>query len=84
MRIALCGYTGEHDGEMTAAGWTPVYWKAHGGYGTQAGADGRGRANAHREVIWFGPHCLGADTIDDFQPSLFGDDGAGDDSEPLD
>lgn len=56
LRIALCGYTGEHDGEMTDAGWSPVYWKTHGGYGLQG--NGQGRANAHREVIWFSPHCL--------------------------
>ena len=52
MRIALCGYQGEHE----MPGWTAVPWKAHGGYGSQG--DGRGRANASREVIWFSPHCL--------------------------
>lgn len=55
LRIALCGYDGEHD-DLAAAGWAPVRWKAKGGYGSQG--DGRGRANAARETIWFSPHCL--------------------------
>jgi DNA adenine methylase len=54
LRIALCGYEGEHD----MPGWTAVRWKAHGGYGSQA--SGRGRANAERETVWFSPHCLGS------------------------
>lgn len=54
-RIALCGYRGEHD---MPAEWTAVTWKARGGYGSQG--NGRGRANAGREVVWFSPHCLGA------------------------
>lgn len=52
LRIALCGYAGEHD----LPGWEEVAWKANGGYGNQAKA--RGRANAHRERIWFSPGCL--------------------------
>lgn len=55
MRIALCGYAGEHDDEMIAAGWDLYQWKASGGYGSQG--NGRGRDNAKREVIWFSPHC---------------------------
>lgn len=51
MRIALCGYEGEH--EMPAA-WTCVAWKAHGGYSRSE----RGKANRERERIWFSPHCL--------------------------
>lgn len=51
MRIALCGYEGEH--EMPAA-WECVQWKAHGGYSRSV----RGRANRERERIWFSPHCL--------------------------
>ena len=57
MRIALCGYTGEHDALMIDAGWTPYFWKASGGYGSQS-SDGRGRANCRREVVWFSPHCV--------------------------
>jgi hypothetical protein len=53
MRIALCGYAGEHDMPPT---WVCVPWKARGGYGSQA--SGRGRENAGRERIWFSPHCL--------------------------
>lgn len=55
MRIALCGYEGEHE-ELDAAGWSVVAWKAHGGYGVQG--DGAGRENAARERIWFSPACL--------------------------
>jgi hypothetical protein len=51
LRIALCGYAGEHD----MPGWTCVPWKARGGYGSQA--NGRGRDNARRERVWFSPHC---------------------------
>lgn len=57
LRIALCGYAGEHD-ELEAHGWTVHSWKAAGGYGNQS--DGEGRANSHRERVWFSPHCLSA------------------------
>jgi DNA adenine methylase len=55
LRIALCGYAGEHD-ELEAHGWDVVAWKAKGGYGSQ----GAGRENAARERIWFSPNCLRA------------------------
>jgi DNA adenine methylase len=55
LRIALCGYDGEHD----LPDWTAVRWKAHGGYGSQGA--GRGRENADRETVWFSPHCLKAE-----------------------
>lgn len=55
MRIALCGYAGEHNA-LIDAGWRIVEWKARGGYGSQGG--GKGRDNSHRERIWFSPHCL--------------------------
>lgn len=51
MRIALCGYDGEH--EMPDS-WECVAWKAHGGYSRSA----RGVANRERERVWFSPHCL--------------------------
>jgi len=51
MRIALCGYEGEH--EMPES-WECVPWKAHGGYSRSE----RGVANRSRERIWFSPHCL--------------------------
>jgi hypothetical protein len=53
LRIALCGYEGEH---AMPDSWDCVAWKARGGYGSQG--EGRGRENAARERIWFSPHCL--------------------------
>lgn len=63
LRIALCGYEGEHN-ELEAHGWSALAWKAAGGYGNQS--NGAGRDNASRERIWFSPHCLSAE-----QGSLF-------------
>lgn len=63
LRIALCGYEGEHS---MPESWAAVPWKAHGGYGLQG--NGRGRDNAEREVVWFSPHCLQPDAV---QPSLW-------------
>jgi DNA adenine methylase len=58
MRIAVCGYEGEH---VFPDSWECVAWKAHGGYGGQAeAADSQGKQNKHRERIWFSPHCLSA------------------------
>lgn len=54
LRIALCGYEGEH--EMPDS-WAKVEWKAQGGYSVKA--DAQGKRNAERERIWFSPHCLG-------------------------
>lgn len=53
MRIALCGYEGEHN---MPSSWDCVAWKARGGYGSQS--DQAGRDNCHRERIWFSPHCI--------------------------
>ena len=50
LRIALCGYEGEHD----LPGWECVPWKTGGGYGSQGSA---GSENADRERIWFSPGC---------------------------
>ena len=61
LRIALCGYEGEHD--MPGV-WDCVAWKARGGYGSQG--ENAARENAGRERIWFSPHCLSAN-----QKSLF-------------
>ena len=52
LRIALCGYEGDHDA-LDAAGWDKVAWKAQGGYGSRSGND-----NCTKERIWFSPHCL--------------------------
>jgi hypothetical protein len=54
MRIALCGYEGEH---VMPEDWECVAWKSRGGYGSQG--TGSGRDNSERERIWFSPHCLG-------------------------
>lgn len=56
LRIALCGYEGEH---AMPDSWECVPWKNRGGYGSQG--NGNGRKNAARERIWFSPHCLKTD-----------------------
>ena len=53
MRIALCGYEGEHD---IPTSWDCVEWKARGGYGSQG--NNQARENSAKERIWFSPHCL--------------------------
>jgi len=55
MRIALCGYDTEHQ-ELEALGWDVVEWKTKGGMGNIS--QGRGRANAKRERVWFSPACV--------------------------
>lgn len=52
LRIALCGYEGEH---VMPADWECVAWKAGGGYGNQASKKNQ---NAKKERIWFSPACL--------------------------
>ncbi len=52
LRIALCGYEGEH---AMPSDWACLAWKAGGGYGSQ-GAERTG--NCRKERIWFSPHCL--------------------------
>lgn len=59
MRIALCGYEGEH--EMPTS-WACVHWKANGGYANQSSVT-RGRENAKLERIWFSPHCLPVEPV---------------------
>lgn len=51
LRIALCGYEGEH---AMPADWKCLAWKASGGYGVRNTEN----QNATRERIWFSPHCL--------------------------
>lgn len=65
LRIALCGYEGEH---QMPDGWSVYAWKAGGGYGSQSQTS-NGRDNAHRERIWFSPHCIKPHRIE--QPTLF-------------
>lgn len=52
LRIALCGYEGEHD---MPDSWSVVAWRAGGGYSNRGAGAGR---NRDRERIWFSPHCL--------------------------
>jgi hypothetical protein len=60
LRIALCGYDGEHE---MPSDWAVYQWSAGAGFGAQA-SDRSG--NGKRERIWFSPACL------NLQPSLFG------------
>lgn len=53
LRIALCGYEGEHTMPDT---WTVYAWTAHGGYSNLSG-----NKNKYRERIWFSPHCVQVD-----------------------
>lgn len=64
MRIALCGYDGEHD---MPASWSVYEWNAGEGFGGQA--DERS-GNGRRERIWFSPACVTQ------QPSLFAEQAA--------
>jgi hypothetical protein len=54
LRIALCGYEGEHD---MPRDWEILEWKAPGGYGSQ-GDDTAGKMNCHKERVWFSPACI--------------------------
>ena len=59
MRIALCGYEGEHRMPDT---WECIEWKARGGYGSQG--NNQARKNSAKERIWFSKSCI--------RPTLFG------------
>lgn len=65
LRIALCGYEGEHNA-LELAGWDKLAWKAAGGYGARNPAN----ANGARERIWVSPGCLRPEAG---QGHLFGD-----------
>ena len=52
LRIALCGYEGEH---VMPAEWECVAWSAGEGFGAQAEERTN---NGKRERIWFSPACL--------------------------
>lgn len=60
LRIALCGYDGEHE---MPADWTVLEWKARGGYGSQSDDDTQAKQNCKRERIWFSPHCIEAERL---------------------
>lgn len=63
-RIALCGYEGEH---QMPSSWACIPWKASGGYAASAG----NTENAHRERIWFSPHCNPVNLPQPVQHQLF-------------
>jgi hypothetical protein len=56
LRIALCGYDGEHNELSEVYGWDMVAWKANGGYGNQR-KNGT-NDNGGLERIWFSPNCI--------------------------
>lgn len=57
LRIALCGYVGEHD---MPGGWECFRWSTRGGYSNQRKRT-RGDVNRNKECIWFSPGCLKAE-----------------------
>jgi len=56
IRIALCGYEGEHNILETEYGWSVVEWSAQGGYSYTG--DSRGKYNKDLERVWFSPSCV--------------------------
>lgn len=70
LRICIAGYWSEPTDALFPATWERVRWEARGGYANQK-ADGRGRANAKRECLWFSPHCIDAKT--DYGPLFAAD-----------
>jgi site-specific DNA-adenine methylase len=54
MRIALCGYEGEHEMPST---WAAQEWSAGSGFGAQAEER---TGNGERERVWYSPACLSA------------------------
>ena len=69
LRIALCGYEGEH---TMPGDWREHAWKSSGAY-LGGGGGGVNRANRHRERIWFSPSCVLPDS--EHQVGLFAEDG---------
>ena len=68
LRIALCGYEGEHE---MPPDWRCMAWKAIGGYASLGNK--RGRENAGKERIWFGPACMREEiAVNQFQ-KIWGD-----------
>lgn len=55
LRIALCGYEGEHN-ILEKLGWTKISWDAGKGYGCQNTEEEN--TNGKLERIWFNPHCI--------------------------
>jgi len=42
-------------------GWERLQWSTNGGFENQSNGD---NVNQHREVIWFSPHCLRPDRVE--------------------
>lgn len=59
LRIALCGYEGEHD---IPEGWAEYRWETGGGYAQQRKKQ-TPNLNRFKERIWFSPACLNLDGI---------------------
>jgi hypothetical protein len=57
LRICIAGYDSPATDALFPASWARERWQARGGYANQK-ADGRGRANAKRETLWFSKYCL--------------------------
>ena len=57
MRIALCGYEGEH---VMPDDWDCLAWNAGAGLGGQKEEQ---TGNGKKERVWFSPHCLAADQL---------------------
>lgn len=55
LRIALCGYEGEHE---MPSDWRCIAWKANGGHANKSKGTNKGKENATRERVWFSPACL--------------------------
>lgn len=68
LRIALCGYEGEHE---MPADWAVFAWKTAGGYARQGNGNGNGIANASLERMWFSPACVMAEVDRTGQLSIF-------------
>jgi DNA adenine methylase len=65
LRIAVCGYFSEQTDALFPPTWERYKWEARGGYSNQS-PNGRGRANAKRECVWFSPNCINA--AEDYGP----------------
>jgi DNA adenine methylase len=61
MRIALCGYDGEH---KMPGDWEELEWNAGEGFGGQATERS---GNGKRERVWFSPACLSARQVSIFE-----------------
>lgn len=56
-RIVLAGYFDEHK-ELLDCGWSHYQWKTQGGYSKVSNNKTNGKANRHKECLFFSPHCL--------------------------